>query len=179
MKMRSLLLLAGATLAWQAFAADLRPAGVFVEGGEGDHALHAAAVGAVWPWAWQRATASGAWTGYTEAWLSRWSARESDGRADFDQVGVAPMFRWRSARGASPWFVEGGIGLVYMDRGFTTPKKHFSTRLNFADTLGVGRNFGARRQHEVTLRFSHFSNAGLKRPNPGQNLLRVKYAYLF
>jgi lipid A 3-O-deacylase len=178
-KMRFLLLVAGATLAWQACAADLRPAGVFVEGGEGDHAMHAASLGVVWPWSWQHATASGAWSGYTEAYLSRWRARETDGHADFDHLGVVPMLRFRGRHGASPWFVEGGIGLIYMDRLFTTPKKQFTTRLNFADTLGVGRNFGTRGQHEVTLRFTHFSNAGLKRPNPGQNLLRVKYAYLF
>lgn len=178
-KMRSLLLVAGVTLAWQAFAAELRPAGVFVEGGEGDHAVHAASIGAVWPWSWQHATASGAWAGYTEAWLSRWNARGAGGRSDFDHVGVAPMFRYRGAHGASPWFVEGGVGLIFMDRRFATPDKQFSTRWNFADTLGVGRNFGTRGQHEVALRITHFSNAGLKRPNPGQNLLRLKYAYLF
>jgi lipid A 3-O-deacylase len=179
-KLRSLLLVAGATtFAWHAFAADLRPGGVFMEGGEGDRAVHAASIGLVWPWSWQHATAAGAWTAYTEAYLSRWSARVDGGRSDFDHVGVAPMFRYRGTHGASPWFVEGGIGLIYMDRLFTTPEKKFSTRLNFADTLGVGRNFGERGRHEVTLRFTHFSNAGLKRPNPGQNLLRVKYAYFF
>lgn len=178
-KMQLLVLLAAVILVSPAFAADWRPGGVFVEAGEGDHGLRAASVGVVWPWSWQHATTSGAWSGYTEAYLSRWRMREIEGDAAFDHVGVTPMFRYRAEHGASPWFAEGGIGLIYMDRLFETPKKHFMTRWNFGDTLGVGRTFGARGQHEVTLRFTHFSNAGLKRPNPGQNLLRVKYAYLF
>jgi lipid A 3-O-deacylase len=178
-KIRFLLLLAGATLALSSMAADLRPGGVFVEGGEGEHGLHAASLGLVWPWSWHHATASGVWSGYTEAYLSRWRAKAGGGRADFDHVGVAPLLRYRGANGASPWFAEGGIGLIYMDRLFTTPDKRFSTRLNFADTLGIGRDFGERRQHEVTLRLTHFSNGGMKHPNPGENLLRLKYAYRF
>jgi lipid A 3-O-deacylase len=176
---RSLLLLAGASLTLHSFAADLRPAGVFVQAGEGEHAVHAATIGLTWPWSWQRAMGSGQWTGYTEAYLSRWSARDTTGRRDFDQVGIVPLFRYRGARGNSPWFFEGGIGLSYMDRLFVTPDKQFSTRVNFADVLGIGRSFGEQRQHEVTFRLSHFSNGGVKHPNPGQNLVRLKYAYLF
>jgi lipid A 3-O-deacylase len=174
-----LLLLGGATLALSSMAADLRPGGVFVEGGAGEHGLRAASIGLVWPWSWRHATASGVWSGYTEAYLSRWNAKADGGRADFDQAGVAPLLRYRGASGASPWFAEGGIGLIYMRRLFTTPDKQFSTRLNFADTLGIGRNFGQRRQHEVTLRVTHFSNGGMKHPNPGENLVRLKYAYRF
>jgi lipid A 3-O-deacylase len=177
-QIRSLLLAAGAAMALQSYAADLRPAGVFVQAGEGEHSMHATSVGAVWPWRWERATASGRWTAYTEAYLSRWSARTSGGRVDFDHVGVVPLFRYRA--NANPhWFAEGGIGLIYMNRLFVTPDKQFSTRLNFADTLGIGRSFGEREQHEVTLRFTHFSNGGMKHPNPGQNIVRLRYAYLF
>lgn len=177
---RILTTLAGVLLALpSAQAMDLRPGGVFAQAGSGDHSMHAAAVGLVWPWSWQHAMGPGQWTGYTEAYVSRWNARANGGRANFDHVGVAPMFRYRWSGGRSPWFVEGGVGVIYMDRLFASDAKRFSTRLNFADTLGVGRSFGEREQHEVTLRFSHFSNGGFKHPNPGQNLVRLRYAYLF
>jgi lipid A 3-O-deacylase len=174
-----LLLAAGATLAFSTLAADLRPGGVFLAAGGGDRAVRSASIGLAWPWSWHYATASGAWSGSTEAYLGRWSAKVDGGRADFDQVGVVPLLRYRGAHGGSPWFAEGGIGLIYMNRLFTTPAKRFSTRLNFADTLGLGRSFGGRRQHEVSLRLTHFSNGGVKHPNPGQNVVGLKYAYLF
>jgi lipid A 3-O-deacylase len=178
-RIRCAVLLAGATLALQSFGADLRPAAMFVQAGEGEHSVHAVSIGLVWPWAWQRASASGRWSGSTELYLSRWSAPVAGGRADFDHVGIVPLLRYRGANGDSPWFAEAGIGLSYMNRLFVTPDKQFSTRLNFEDTLGVGRSFGARRQHEVTLRFTHFSNGGVKHPNPGENLLRLRYGYFF
>lgn len=174
-----LVLVAGATLAFSSLAADLRPGGIFLAAGGGDRAVHAGSIGLVWPWSWQHATASGVWSGSTETYLGRWSANFDGGRIDVDQVGVVPLLRYRGADGASPWFAEGGIGLVYMSRLFEIPRKRFSTRLNFADTVGLGRSFGERRQHEVSLRLTHFSNGGMKHPNPGQNVVGLKYAYLF
>lgn len=170
---------AAALLAFQCAAADLRPGGVFVQVGQGDHSMQAASVGLVWPWAWQRAAGSGQLGGYTEAYVSRWRATEPVGHRDFNHIGLLPMFRFRADAGRSPWFVEAGIGLTYMDRIFMTQDKQFSTHVNFADVVGVGRSFGDTRRHEVSLRLTHFSNAGMRHPNPGENIVRVRYAYLF
>lgn len=178
-KTRLLALLAGAMLAFDACAVDWGPGGVVVQAGSGEHSVRAASIGLVWPWAWRHATSSGQWSGYTEAYVGRWNAKDHGRRLDFDHVGIVPLWRYRGAGGSSPWFVEGGIGLVYMDRVFVAGDRRFSTRLNFEDTLGIGRSFGERQRHELTLRFTHFSNGGVKRPNPGQNMVRLRYAYLF
>ena len=171
--------MACATVALPSAAADLRPGGVFVQGGTGDHSLRAGTVGVVWPWAWQRPLGSGQIAGYTEAYLSRWSAKDTNGRASFNQIAVVPMLRFRPDAGRSPWFLEGGIGLSYMDRLFAAQDKRFSTRFNFADTLGLGRSFGEQNRHELSLRLTHYSNGGIKHPNPGQNVIGLRYGYMF
>ena len=53
------------------------------------------------------------------------------------------------------------------------------TRLNFSDNLGLGRTFGARGEQELSLRWQHTSNGGIRKPNPGQDLLLVRYAHAF
>ena len=45
--------------------------------------------------------------------------------------------------------------------------------------MGGGRNFGARQEHELVLRVEHFSNAGIKHPNPGENFAQLRYTYRF
>lgn len=159
--------------------AQWRPAGVFAEGGIARHGAYSATFGAAWPWAWKRDTAAGELTAISEAWISQWSARQVTGRGSFTQLGFQPLLRLRFAGGTSPWFAEGGIGLTYTNEIYRSETKTFSTRFNFIDTVGVGRSFGEDRKHEVSLRVSHFSNAGIKHPNPGENFLQLRYAVRF
>lgn len=172
------MLLAGAALAPAAFA-DLRPQGMFVQAGAGEDTVREVAAGAVWPWAWRREMGGGRLEGITEAYVARWRTKEGGVRNGFTHFGAVPLLRYRFDRGRSPWFVEGGIGLTYMERRYRSADKQFSTHLNFADVLGAGRNFGDRGQHEVSLRATHFSNGGLKHPNPGMNVLRLRYGLMF
>jgi lipid A 3-O-deacylase len=43
--------------------------------------------------------------------------------------------------------------------------------------VAIGRRFGASKEHEVMLRLQHFSNAGIKHPNPGEDFLQLRYAW--
>jgi lipid A 3-O-deacylase len=89
------------------------------------------------------------------------------------------MLRYRFGDGGSPWFAEGGVGATLMDRIYRTPDRSFSTAFQFTEVLGIGRSFGEKGAHEVSLRVQHFSNAGIKKPNPGETFLRLRYAYRF
>ena len=169
----------GLTACGSSMAMDWRPRGAFVQGGLGEHVL-SATVGVIWPWEWRRKGWGGEWSVQTEAFVSHWRAEAFDGgRQGFTQVGLAPTLRLRFDQGRSAWFVEGGIGLTLLDKDYHTPNKQFSTRFNFIDTLAVGRNFGERGQHELSLRAVHISNASIKRPNPGENFLQLRYATRF
>lgn len=177
---RTLMLAGGAALlAASAHALDLKPGGAFIEAGAAGHGTYSVTAGVTWPWAWRHEGLGGEQTGYTEAYLSHWSSRTLGGRASLTQLGLLPMVRHRFARGSSDWFAEAGIGLSLTDRFYTTDEKRFSTRFNFVDVVGVGRSFGPGRRQEMTLRLSHVSNAGIKKPNPGENFLQLRYAASF
>lgn len=139
-------------------------------------------VGAVLPWRPGGATLpEGALSFYWDAFLGQWRAPQPSGagRRNYTQLGLIGNLRWRFAAGTSPWFVEAGVGVTVMDDIYRTPERNFSTTFQFTQQLGVGRSFGAQGAHELTLRLQHFSNAGIKEPNPGENFVRLRYLYRF
>jgi hypothetical protein len=162
-----------------ASAQGLRPSGYFVQGGLAENRIWSATAGLTWPWAWKAGVLGGELGGLTEAYVSHWEAPSASDRRSFTQVGVVPMLRLRLDQGRSPWFAEAGIGLSAMDHHFVTTTKQFTTSFNFVDVVGVGRSFGAAREHELGLRLQHVSNAGIRVPNPGQNFVQLRYAAKF
>lgn len=163
-----------------AAAQGLRPSSFFVQGGAGEDHVGAAAVGVQWPLPWRASALGGELSANAELFGSLWRARALDGgRENFVQLGLVPMLRYRFAQGRSPWFAEAGIGLSVTGKRFVTRDKEFSTRANFSDNLAVGRSFGERGRQELSLRLQHTSNAGLKKPNPGLNLVMLRYASAF
>jgi len=174
------LALGSAALAGAAHAQGWTPSTFFVQGGSGEDDVRAASVGVQWPWAWRSSLLGAEVSGATELFVSNWRAREAGGgHQNFVQVGLVPMFRFRPGAGQSRWFFDAGIGLSLTDQRFVTPDKTFSTRWNFSDNFAVGRNFGDKGQHEVSLRWQHTSNGGAKKPNPGLDLIFVRYATRF
>ena len=169
--------LAGLSLG--ACAADWRPGGAFVVGGVAARQTYSVTAGLLWPWSWQREFGSTQLSGLTEAYVSYWNARGVTERQGFTQLGVVPVLRLRPDGGRSPWFFEGGIGGSVMNRTYRTQTKRFGTTFNFVDLIGVGRSFGADRRHELGLRITHFSNADIKQPNPGENFVQLRYAVRF
>jgi hypothetical protein len=158
----------------------LAPSAVFVQAGTWID-THELTAGLAWDWGRRWPLAGGQISGYWELSMSVWSYPSMDGRREawLGQVGAVPTFRWRPADGASPWFAELGIGASLMTTVYETRRKRFSTSFNFADHIGVGRSFGAASEHELSLRIEHFSNAGIKHPNPGQNFVALRYTYRF
>lgn len=151
----------------------------FVQGGSGEKGVDAASVGVQWPWAWRSAALGGELSARTELFGSAWRADTAGGRENFFQLGLVPLLRYRFAEGRSPWFLEGGIGVSVMDKRFVTRDRAFGSTWNFSDTVAVGRSFGEQGRHEVSLRLQHTSNAGVKKPNPGLNLVMLRYAGAF
>jgi lipid A 3-O-deacylase len=66
-----------------------------------------------------------------------------------------------------------------MDRTYHTPERQFSTNFQFTEVIGVGLSLGEHGQHELGFRFQHFSNGGIKKPNPGETFVRARYTYRF
>lgn len=153
------------------------PAAFFVEGGTSDRGSAVVGAGVAWPLRWQGEGLGGRLSLAMEAALHAWSARQAEGgRQRSMQVSATPVVRWRGDGGASPWFLEAGVGLSYHGRDYVSKDDHQSTRWNFNDVIGFGRVVG---KHEVGLRLAHFSNSGLRKPNPGDTSVSLRWAFRF
>jgi hypothetical protein len=137
--------------------------------------------GITWDWPWHRDYAVGRLSGYWEMSFGRWDtdhpARE--GSTWVTQFGVTPVLRIYPASWGGRWFVEGGIGVNLLLPVYRSSDKRFSTSFNFGDHLAVGRRFGQQAEHELSLRLQHFSNAGIKSPNPGEDFVQLRYSRRF
>ena len=158
--------------------------GFYVEGGRAAHgergSTNSATVGMTIPWSPRQPVQEGALTTYWDLFLSNWHAPAlADGPHDYAQIGAIYTWRYRFAHGSSPWFAEGGVGATVMDHVYRTPDRSFSTAFQFTEAIGIGRSFGEHGAHELALRLQHFSNAGIKKPNPGENFVRLRYTYHF
>jgi hypothetical protein len=98
------------------------------------------------------------------------------------QIGITPTFRlWAHAEHG--WYGEAAVGVNYLTPNYQDSDRRFSTKFNFGDHLGVGYRWGDGQSNvpyqELTLRVEHFSNAGIREPNPGINLLELRYTRQF
>lgn len=72
-------------------------------------------------------------------------------------------------------FAEFGIGLSLLD-DTKFAGKNISTHYQFEDRLGIAMKFGEAEQHSVSLKYFHYSNAGIKKPNPGLDFISLSYS---
>ncbi|OYV39755.1 MAG: acyloxyacyl hydrolase [Thiomonas sp. 20-64-5] len=109
-----------------------------------------------------------------EASAGQVTASSGTGRQHLTHVGLTPFARW--------WFapqtaLEFGIG-ANLFSGTTLGAKHISTAYQFGDSIGLLHRF-ADTPWTLGARFTHYSNADIKRPNPGQDYLQVRLGYSF
>ena len=153
-----------------------KPSGIFVQAGAGRQ-VASAALGASWDWQWRYRAPHARITGATEIVIGDWRAR--DPGDDFTQVGITPVLRlWPDGWGRG-WFLEGGIGANAITPHYENRGRRFSSRFQFGDHLGIGRRFGPAMEHEAVLRVEHFSNCGVREPNPGENFVQLRYLRRF
>ncbi|MDZ7805443.1 acyloxyacyl hydrolase [Thiohalophilus sp.] len=114
------------------------------------------------PWHWQTSFAgNGFLSGFHALSFNRW-------RKDNESItalGYSPVFTWR--RGSSPWYLQGGIGVAYLDRT-RIAGRILSSHWQFEDQLGIGWQRG---RYDLGLVYRHYSNAGFSKPNHGIDLV--------
>jgi len=169
-----------ATLALPAAQAlDFTPDGSFATVGIAPHQTVSVGTGLMWDWDW-KAERQATLTVQTELIVAGWRADAVGGGSQtLGQLALLPVLHMQLDRGRSPWFLEFGIGASYTNKIYRTPNKVTSTRWNFYDMLGAGYSFGEGRRQEIGVRYVHLSNAGAKKPNPGEDFLQVRYATRF
>lgn len=110
-----------------------------------------------------------AWRG--DAYEDRPGARQ-----DLWDIGLTPTFRYQrhDKRG---WYAEGAIGVHYLSEKWNNSGKELSTRFQFGDHIGAGYVFS--NGLDLAVKFQHYSNGGIKKPNDGANFLIVKAGFPF
>lgn len=173
--------LLAATTTAQAQLADARHApAMYLQGGVAKHSAQSITIGGTLPMNW-----STNWGGYpiSAHWdmsLSMWNSEQefSQSKRNIAVLGLTPTLRLHS-KSDTPWFVEAGIGGYLSNHLYESRHRQFSTAFNFGSHVGVGLFTGAQRENEWMLRVEHFSNAGIKSPNPGENFIQLRYARHF
>lgn len=104
---------------------------------------------------------------------SKWDASNRFSSTSMWQAAINPVWSWRFENGI---FLQGAIGASYFSKN-TFADKEFGSRWNFSDNLAVGYQFTD--NTSLAYRISHYSNAGLKNPNPGINMQQLILTHRF
>jgi lipid A 3-O-deacylase len=108
-----------------------------------------------------------------ELGASYWKASGSRSPGHVWQLNAIPMFRWWTGE---RFYIEAGIGAtLFSSTRFAD--ENISTAFQFGDHIGMG--FLVTPNNRIGVRYSHFSNASIKRPNPGLDVVQLTYTYQF
>lgn len=151
-----------------------------VEFGTGDK-TKMVRLGAQWKWdsMWWRSNGTHI-GGYWDLTVAQWRGdrfRNIPGNTqNITAVGITPVVRLQndSLKG---FYAEAGIGAHLLSELYDNNDKQLSTRFQFGDHIGVGYVFAS--NADISLKFQHFSNGSIKKPNDGVNFAVVRVSFPF
>jgi hypothetical protein len=157
-----------------AHAEDLTPDSVSVEYGAGNQTRLARA-GLQWNWDKLWFESNGTHLGgYWDLTVAQLQGRDWDGipnnHHEVIDVGLTPIFRFENDN-KQGLYSELGIGANIMTPVYDNNRRQFSTAFQFGDHLGFGYQTS---KWSIGLKLQHFSNCGIKHPNPGVNFVVVE-----
>lgn len=138
-------------------------------------------LGAQWKWdrMWWRSNGTHI-GGYWDLTAAQWRGNRFRNVPGITQnitsVGITPVFRFQndSLKG---FYLEAGIGAHLLSELYDNNDKQLSTRFQFGDHVGIGYVFA--NNADISLKFQHFSNASIKKPNDGVNFAILRASVPF
>jgi lipid A 3-O-deacylase len=115
-------------------------------------------------------------TGYLSAYYELALNHFSDSDRAATAISFSPVlvYRFTTAGNLEP-FVELGIGVSYFDERLVG-LRDLGSKFQFEDRVGFGFRSG---NHDWTLRYMHYSNAGIEEPNDGIDMVMISYGHRF
>lgn len=114
--------------------------------------------------------------GYADLTFEAYAAHLA-GDKSLNLVAARPVLTfWESEEKQRSWFWQIGLGAAYLsDKELT--ESTLSTRAQFITLLGLGIPLDAQRKQHLILRYNHYSNGYLKRPNPGLDTISLDWTF--
>ena len=111
--------------------------------------------------------------GYFELSYNQWKGDRDTTHA----VAFSPVFQYAFNPGDRDWYpyIEGGIGVAYLDDYFIDDR-NLSSNLQFEDRIGLGFRY---KSFDLNFRYMHYSNASLKQPNEGIDIMIGTLSWYF
>jgi hypothetical protein len=91
-------------------------------------------------------------------------------------IGFTPVVRYQRDDKLG-WYAEAGVGATLFSELYNNDGHQLSTAFQFGDHLGIG--YVTPNKWDLALKFRHYSNASIKRPNSGANFVVVSARYAF
>jgi lipid A 3-O-deacylase len=135
--------------------------------------------GVQWNWESQwniseNARLSGLWDVSLAQWRGRRHKDQEGNDQDLLALGISPVLRLTGREIVGPYF-ETGLGPHLLSEKYDNNRRQLSTRFQFGSHLGLGYIFP--NGLDIALRFQHYSNASIKKPNDGVNFLILRFSY--
>lgn len=130
--------------------------------------LQSTVFSAVSPAQWTRPVGGWALEVGAEIELGQWRARAgAPSPRQAQHLGAMALLRFQPSSGAWRPYAEAGLGVALFDRTQVAGRT-ISTSFQFSEHLGLGIEWNKR----VSLgwRYSHYSNAGIRKPNDGLDM---------
>jgi lipid A 3-O-deacylase len=117
--------------------------------------------------------------GYLELALGYWRDNKAIGNEhdELYDLGFTPVMRFQPDGLKGP-YIEAGLGVHLLSHASIGPRR-LATTFQFGNHAAIGYRFGATGAYDISYRFQHLSNAGIKRPNPGINFHQVRLQHTF
>ena len=118
--------------------------------------------------------------GYWDLSLMGWRGtryRNVPGKRQYiTSIGFTPVFRWQN-NSKKGFYAEVGVGVNLLSETLNNSGKNLSTKFEFGEHVGVGYVFD--NNFDLGLRYQHYSNAGIKDPNNGAEIVMLRAGYHF
>ena len=108
-------------------------------------------------------------TGYWDGAYTYWDGKKS---SSSNSLSFSPVFVYEFAGETVKPYIEAGIGMALFSKTEVEEQK-LGTAFQFEDRIGVGLRFNG--GHEVGIRATHYSNAGLSSTNDGVESYALHY----
>ena len=151
-----------------------------VEAGAGEE-VQIVRAGVQWNWEQRWFQSNGNHIGgYWDLSIAQWRGTKHqnvDGKNQYiTSIGITPVFRWQRDD-LKGFYGEVGVGANLLSELYNNNNKKLSTAFEFGDHIGFGYVFN--NDVEIGIKYLHYSNAGIKKPNDGADFILMRLRYPF